>query len=180
MNVYTPDVEAAPSPSPEAYATRTDDVRASTSHAGAGITTCPPTGPPIPLGQLHMMAREIVKIPSHAGARITTHPPAEPPIPLEQSHTTTSEVTQVARAEPPPTIFSGLPASPQHGMELSPSQLTVVCRLAEQNVPAPTLVALINSLISEAEGGAGQINQLRQAGASRVFFPWPQRPASSI
>jgi hypothetical protein len=139
MNVYTPDVEDTPSPSLAAYAPRAADMKASTSHAVAGI---------IP------------------------HPPAEPPIPLEQSHTTMSEVVQVARAEPPPTISVGAPTSSQHETELSPSQFAVVRRLAEHNVPAPTLAALINSLIGETEGGAEQINQRRQAGPS-------QRTASS-
>jgi hypothetical protein len=143
MNVYKPDVEDAPSPSPAAYATRADDMRAPTSHAGA---------------------------------RITTHPPAEPPIPLEQSHTMTSEIAEVVRAEPPPSISSSLPTSFEYGMPLSPDQLAVVRGLAEQNVPAPTLAALINSLISEAGSGAGQINQRRQAGPSQRTASSPPGP----
>jgi hypothetical protein len=113
---------------------------------------------------------------SHAGAGIITHPPAEPPIPLEHSHTMTSEIAEVTGAEPPSSISSSLPASFQYEMPLSPDQLAVVRGLAEQNVPAPTLAALINSLISEVGSGTGQIDQRRQAGPSQRTASSPPDP----
>jgi hypothetical protein len=81
--------------------------------------------------------------------------------------------SEIPKAEPPAITPS---MSPQQAAQLSPTQVELVRRYAEQGVPGDTLVVLVNNLLNEAAGGSTKIDQPRQQSQRHESPPIKDHP----